>query len=482
MLDTDIGSVDRIDLAFDSIIFSTDFICGAGVNGQRQGVDYYSLIIPSDPDCRSLPGYDYYFCAKLTNGSNDIKEMILEARRPERGGTQPIWQLTRVPLFISEDFHRWYVLDEVQATANHEEFRADIPLLRGQSVYVTNSLPYPSAWMKNWLQNVAQSSEFAISHSLGQTVQGRDIPLLTITDPSVETTDKDRVLVTSGFHPAEPDWLATVTIIESLLGDEKWAAQLKHEFIIDIIPQVNPDGFDLGTNGSNANGINMYWDFRRDDMEASPEAVHLWRWIEKHPPSLYIDYHAYVHQLHKDFRPYIRPLAGYPRPARPAVKAINRAFIELCQGRYWTGGSTNDHRTLAAQMTASFGTITYPKFHMHFNHGVPACRQLGLDVFRVILENARPFRPLHPKTVGVSPANGIANNLLYWWEQGFWPSKARRGWRRLGGLLSLEPSVQESVPLPAEPGLAQHWRKHLWSQRPQVDPVIVIDETGIRQN
>ena len=468
---------------FDSIALTTEFICGAGRDWRRLREYHYSLIIPPDPKCLSLfaAGYDYYFCVKLTNDSNEARRITIEARRPGRGDTQPAWQPTRVPLFVSEDFHHWYVLDEVRSTAGHEEFYAKVPLLPRQSVYVSNSLPYPSAWMKSWLEQTAERrNDLVTLQSLGQTVQGRDIPLLTITDPSVDDAAKDRVLVTSGFHPAEPDWLASITIIETLLGDDAWAAQLRQEFIVDIVPQVNPDGYDLGTNASNANGINMYWDFRRDDMATSPEAVYLWRWIESHPPSLYIDFHAYVYQLHKGFRPYIRPKADYPRPARPVVRAIDKALIALCEGRSVVGSSTNDWRTLAAQMTAAFGTITYPKFHLHLNHGVSACRELGLDVFRVIVEGARAYRPLHPKTIGADRPRGLANQLLRWLEQGHLPLKARRGWRRLANFLGIQSPFSQDVSSALYSGLAPHWRKHFWSQREQVEPVIVIGELGIR--
>jgi hypothetical protein len=465
----------------EQIKLTSDFTCGAGEDSRQLGSDYYALTIPADPSSTEVTqSYCWFFCVCLSNLSEEPQSITVDMLRPDHTISETFWLPTKVPLFISDDFHRWYVLDEVKSTPSHEDFRARLVLASGQAIYLTNSLPYPAAWMRNWLKQIVARHRLVSLYTIGQTVQGRDMLILTITDPSVDTSIKDRILVTSGFHPAEPDWLATITIIEALLGDEEWAVRVRQDFVVDIVPQCNPDGYDLGTNASNANAINMYWDFRRDDMEASPEAVHLWRWIEAHPPSLYLDFHAYVHQLEKNFRPYLRPKADYPRPARPVVQAIDKDLISLCEGRYVVGKNTSDPRTLAAQMTAAFGTITYPKFHLHLNHGVTACRRLGLDVFRVVVENAWPYRPLYSRTVGADRPRGVANQLLRWVEQGDLPLRARRGWRSLVNLLGLQSPVFQGVSSASGSGLAPHWREHFWSQRGQARPVIVIDETGIR--
>lgn len=461
-------------LAADSIEVTSEFVCGAGEGLVQVEKDHYLAVIPSDPPSTArAKGYDYYFCLRIKNFTEQTRHLTLEARRSNHSNS-PKWHQSRVPLFVSDDFYRWYVLDGVESSPAHEEFRMTLSLPPGHLVYVTNSLPYPSARMEKWLKQKAETSDWAMLQSIGKSVQGRDILLLSITDPNVRDTQKDRILVTSGFHPAEPDWLATTTIIEALLGETDWAEQIRRNFVIDIIPQTNPDGFDLGTNGCNAHDINLYWDFRRHDLQTSPEAVHLWRWVEVHPPSLYIDFHAYVHQLYKDFRPYIRPTSDYPPLARPVVRAIDKALIALCEGRSVTDSSTSDPCTLAVQLTKEFGTITYPKFHLHLNHGVPACRQLGLDVFRTIITNALPFRPLYPKTVGADRKRRRTNHILRWWERGYLPMRARRAWRRLGNLTGLRPSIRKAVFNSSQPGLAPYWLRHLWSQRGQVEPVIVI--------
>ena len=318
----------------DRISLSSNFAGGAGINFRRKSPNHFAWNVPADPpSTRLAKGYDYFFCVRVVNLDVRPREITLDVLRPERQA-EPQWSPSQVPLFVSKDMRSWYVLDEVKAGPGHMEFRAKLALAAGQGIYVSNSLPYPAEWMNEWLRQTATAyPDLTTLQIIGQSAQECPVWLLTLTDPSVLESDKDRVLITSGFHPAEPDWLATMAIIETLLSDNVWSQQVRREFIIDVVVQVNPDGFDLGTNGCNANGINLYWDFRPDDPETCPEAAHLWRWIESHPPCLYMDFHAYVHQLHKDFRPYIRPLSDYAPSAWPVVRAIDRQLIGLCNGR-----------------------------------------------------------------------------------------------------------------------------------------------------
>ena len=454
-----------------AIDVSAEFPGGAGIlrDADEAGV---TILVPSDPPSTDRArGYDYYFCVRLHNPGSprDVRFEALRAGRHQR-----LWRLSRVPLFVSADTASWYVVDAVESDPAHEEFRCEVLLDAGQSLYVTNSLPCPSRRMHQWMTRVAIRHESKLTiQEIGRSIREQPILLATITDPDVPPERKDRVLVTSGFHPAEADWLAATAIIEAVTGDAAWAHTLCRHYIIDVVPQVNPDGFDLGTNACNAHGVNLYWDFRVDDERISPEATALWRWIAMHPPALYVDFHAYVHQLHKNYRPYIRPKADYPSSARPVACAIDRALVGRCGGRAVLDTSTNDQRTLAAQMTAAFGTVTYPKFHLHLNHGVPAARELAIDVFRAVAETALPFRPLAPRT---QPERRLAaaDGLLRWSEQGALPLRLRRAAARLATTIGARPRVVQAVPPARREGLSDHWRQHLWSKRYQAQPVITI--------
>ena len=434
------------------------------------------LTIPPDADCRGLPGYDYFFCVRVTNGAA-ARRLVIEARLPD-SVREIAWLPSRIALFASADFRAWYVLDGVEAAPTHREFRFAIDLAPHESLWCANSLPCPSDRMRRWVEALAAPyPEWARIETIGTSVMGRPIDLVTVTDRSIADADKDRVLITSGFHPAEPDWLATIAIIEELTSRSAWARDKRRQYVFDIVPQVNPDGFDLGANASNAHGVNMYWDFRRDDAVSSPEAVALWTWIRAHPPDLYIDYHAYVYQLEKDYRPYIRPASDYPAAARPAVRAMDRALIALCGGRGVRGAATSDPLSLAPQLTSHFGTITYPKFHMHLYHGVAACRTLGLDVARTLLDAAEPFRPLRGRTGRGAWRQAGHDRALTRLGQARTVVRTRNVLRRTLGRVIGRP-VREAVPAARGEGLPAHWLGHLWKDRKSAVPVFEFGDAS----
>ena len=464
-------------VAADGVSVTSAFPGGAGIH-LRPLPNGVHLTIPPDPDCRGLPGYDYRFCVRLENGAGP-RNLVLEARMPG-AASEPAWQPSRIPIFASADSRSWYVLDNVAAAATHREFRIPLDLTAGEVLYCTNSIPCPSADMMQWIErSVAARATCTRTESIGSTALGRPIPLVTITDPAVPESAKDRVLITSGFHPAEPDWIAGMELIEALSADTAWAAAMRRANVFDIVPQVNPDGFDLGANASNAHGVNLYWDFRRADDATSPEAVALWRWVEAHPPDLYIDYHAYVYQLEKDYRPYIRPASEYPRATRAAVRAMDRAIIALCGGRGVRGAATSDPQSLASQLTAHFGTITYPKFHLHLYHGLDACKRLGVEVTRTLLDAAEPYRPLRARTGRRAWTAGPAARIATTLNHAGPVVRIHNVLRRLRGRLAGRP-VFEGVRLSGAAGLPPHWSAHLWRNRlrPGTSPVWTMRHTG----
>ena len=182
-------------------------------------------------------------------------------------------------------------------------------------------------------------------------------------------------MVTSGFHPPEPDTLATEAILESLAesggpGDE---------YAITMVPIVNPDGFANGTFAANAAGINFYWHFARELPDRCPEAAALWRLAEAVRPRGYIDFHCYTFQTGKSAGPYERPLRYYGAPdVRRAAAHFYQALLREPRTRPIRGFPSFAPHTLGSMLTKQFDTITAAKFHLHLIEGEAACRARGL--------------------------------------------------------------------------------------------------------
>jgi hypothetical protein len=195
-------------------------------------------------------------------------------------------------------------------------------------------------------------------------------------------------VITTGIHPPEGDTFAAEALVDHL-GSDQGRPCLEHMNVV-LIPIVNPDGFVHGINGSNVNGINLYWEFRYKWETRAPEAYHLWQYLLSLKPAFYLDFHAYVTQKHKHMRPYLKPTWLYHgEGVRRVVKAMDRFLMRYCEGRFVGGYTTYGKTTLAYLLTRELNTVTYTKFHFHLAEGVPAVRRHAVAIFDALCETLR---------------------------------------------------------------------------------------------
>ena len=95
-------------------------------------------------------------------------------------------------------------------------------------------------------------------HSIGKSVQNRELWELTITSPDPPTFARRRVYVHARTHPNEVQghWV-TQAMIGFLLSDDPTAQLMRSQLIVHIVPMYNPDGVELEFPRENANGIDI---------------------------------------------------------------------------------------------------------------------------------------------------------------------------------------------------------------------------------
>lgn len=130
----------------------------------------------------------------------------------------------------------------------------------------TTSLEYRIAAAANWgygytnlLADIDQwkKSPYVTVETIGQSVQSRNILLLTITD-SGALEKKKRIWIHARTHPSEVEGTyVTNEIISYLLSDASLAKTLRDSCIFTIVPMINPDGVELQLPRENANGIDI---------------------------------------------------------------------------------------------------------------------------------------------------------------------------------------------------------------------------------
>lgn len=137
------------------------------------------------------------------------------------------------------------------------------------SVYVAYFAPYPTGRHRKLIAQAGALSEASIS-VLGQTLDGRDMDLITIGKPS----DKKRVLwITARQHPGETmaEWWME-GFLERLGDPEDPAVQeLRDNAVLYLVPNMCPDGSARGHLRTNAAGVNLNREWADPSMEKSPE-------------------------------------------------------------------------------------------------------------------------------------------------------------------------------------------------------------------
>ncbi len=128
----------------------------------------------------------------------------------------------------------------------------------------------------NAVSDIVRSCDDATSFIIGQSFQGRDLWMVSVTDHRFPDTGKRRVWVHARVHAGE----ATSThvmlgILEAATSPGPLGQHLRRHLIFNIVPQVNADGIYLGFTRWDSDGR----DFERQwaDPSNTPETKSLWQ-------------------------------------------------------------------------------------------------------------------------------------------------------------------------------------------------------------
>ena len=138
---------------------------------------------------------------------------------------------------------------------------------------------------------------------LGKTAGGADIPLLLLTDPTVDFDEKQCCFITA-LHGG-PERTGTTTCLHAvdwLLSDEALAKETLRQQLLVMIPIMNPEAFFETDRFLNSSGIDPYtagapenWDFEKMEYIAgdkAPEVAAFLKLIDRYQPEFHIDLHG----------------------------------------------------------------------------------------------------------------------------------------------------------------------------------------------
>ena len=157
------------------------------------------------------------------------------------------------------------------------------------SVYYAYFEPY--SWERHLaLLDRAQLSEQVRLFDLGSTVEGRDMNVLMIGEP----TAAKKVWVIARQHPGETmaEWLVEGLLDALLDAADPFGRQLLKEAVLYVVPNMNPDGSVHGNLRTNAAGANLNREWNTPSMARSPEVFLVRQKMLETGCDLFLDVHG----------------------------------------------------------------------------------------------------------------------------------------------------------------------------------------------
>jgi murein tripeptide amidase MpaA len=192
------------------------------------------------------------------------------------------------------------------------------------SVYYAYFEPY--SWERHLeLLDRAQQSEHVRMVDLGSTVDGRDLNMLIIGEPSPE---KKKVWVIARQHPGETmaEWFVEGMLDALLDPAHPFGRQLLKESVFYVVPNMNPDGSVRGNLRTNAAGANLNREWLNPTMERSPEVFLVRQKMHETGVDMCLDVHG------DEGLPYVfvagsESLPNFTAEQAAAQKAFSDAFM-----------------------------------------------------------------------------------------------------------------------------------------------------------
>ncbi len=186
----------------------------------------------------------------------------------------------------SYDRETWFRVD----TAFDGEHLVITHYPEAESCYFAYFAPYSYERHLDLLGQV-QASGLAQLVDLGNTLDGRDMSLLVIGEP---TDGKKKIWITARQHPGETmaEWFVEGLLDRLLDQDDGVARQLLSKAVFYVVPNMNPDGSVRGHLRTNAVGVNLNREWQTPTLEKSPEVYLVRQKMLETGVDMFLDIHG----------------------------------------------------------------------------------------------------------------------------------------------------------------------------------------------
>jgi murein tripeptide amidase MpaA len=157
------------------------------------------------------------------------------------------------------------------------------------SVYYAYFEPY--SWERHLdLLCRAQAAAHVRVEDIGSTVDGHDLNVVVVGDPSA----RKKVWIIARQHPGETmaEWFVEGMLDTLLDPHALMTKQLLQHAVFYIVPNMNPDGSVRGNLRTNAAGANLNREWMSPSLESSPEVFYVRQRMHETGCDLFLDIHG----------------------------------------------------------------------------------------------------------------------------------------------------------------------------------------------
>lgn len=355
---------------------------GNGRNIRRLGPDHFALDTVGESS-----SYANYFLFRVTHDSprpvTCRVDVHVDPAMSYHEADRRTFALSRSPIWIGDGGDRWRRLDD--DTRGDMVSHLTLRLQPGEVAHVSPNVTLGCERMSKQMRACADACPQAALHTIGRSVEGRPIELVSVGNPS-----RPRLLVIAGLHAIEfPGIWSAKGILEAACADDEPGRWLREHFVVDILPHANPDGTVHGRQRTNLRGVDVYRQCRPGQPDA-PEVAAIWSWLRDHVPALYVNFHGWTacERGTEPFEGSIRPRTAWYE------KHGLRSLIEACDAtlhrvaypvsRYerieqFTDGYDDEDANLLNQLAGQYGTVGYT-YEPNMRIGPDQCQRRGVSI------------------------------------------------------------------------------------------------------
>lgn len=381
------------------------FECANATDIRR--VDATSFTLSTRPDCaldnERYRMADYYVAFRLINRNARPITASIEYREldfPDTGRTIGVRAIREGrPLRVDD----WRPLPREHVDVHAEENVCALRL----TAEVDSMLDVSSMYWMSATQVAERLEEIGRDHdgvciisSLGETAEGRDIPVVDLSPLSPPDAPLGIIGATPQCH--ELGTIAVMGILEAALDGR--LDDVVRRCRLSLLPLANPDGNALGTCMTNAQRQNIIFGFGEAGTgHAADECEALWPYITgTHGPStlsigssisdiaFYLEFHSYPHLNRPSFRPYDFDRALFPdERSRARGEIFFRAVNEVSPNPPLTlvADTPGEHQfrpTLISRLIREYG-LPATLYKLHNRETIADNRRHAIEVLEHVV-------------------------------------------------------------------------------------------------